>query len=112
MTCITFIACKDDVALPELTAEEYPRILGKWPEKTGNNLGVLGATVGETFKLDMQYTPSQLCVGTWFVNDVEYSKGTAFRYDATEPALLRLKLVVTTPKYTTTREAMLEFKRK
>lgn len=112
MICSLGTACKDDPILPVMTEEEYPRILGKFPEKTGNTLGVLGATVGETFKLEVQLTPSNLCVGTWYVDGVEYMTGNVFTYDADEPVLLHLKLVVTTPKYTTTREAMLEFKPK
>lgn len=102
-----FISCKKEVDLPVLTEEEYPRILGRWPEKVGGNPGTLGGNVGREFRLSMQFTPSNLCEGIWYVDDIEYVKGTDFVYNTDVPKTHRIKLVVKTPKYTASREAIL-----
>ena len=106
----TFSACDSDVDLPELTEEEYPRILGRWPEPANGKLGVFGAQVGIDFSITMQFTPSNLCEGTWYLDGVEYCKGEVFEYQSGQPVVHHLKLVVRTPKYTTSREATLEVK--
>lgn len=105
-----FSACDSDVELPELTDEEYPRIMGRWPEKDGDKMGVFGAQVGIEFSVTMQFTPSHLCEGIWYLDGVEYSRGTTFEYQSGQPVKHNLKLVVKTPKYTTSREAILEVK--
>ncbi|WP_242034332.1 hypothetical protein [Dysgonomonas sp. BGC7] len=102
-----FSACDSDVDLPVMTEEEYPRIMGRWPDKTGNELGVFGAQVGVDFSIVMQFTPSNLCEGIWYLDGVEYCRGTVFEYHSGQPVKHNLKLVVTTPKYTTSREAIL-----
>lgn len=105
-----FQSCDSDVDLPEMTEEEYPRIMGRWPDKDGNKLGVFSAQVGIDFSIEMQFTPSNLCEGVWYLDGVEYSRGTIFEYQSGQPVTHHLKLVVTTPKYTTSREAILEVK--
>ena len=103
-------ACDSDIDLPEMTEEEYPRILGRWPEKDGAVLGVFGAQAGEDFSIVLQFTPSNLCEGVWYLDGVEYCRGTVFEYKSGLPVTHHLKLVVTTPKYTTSPEAILEVK--
>ena len=103
-------ACDSEVDLPVLTEEEYPRIMGRWPDKNGETLGVFSAQVGISFNITMQFTPSNLCEGIWYLDGVEYSRGTSFDYLSGQPVKHHLKLVVKTPKYTTTREAILEIK--
>jgi len=103
-------ACDSEVDLPELTEEEYPRILGRWPEKDENGLGVLGAQVGIEYVHELQFTPSELCEGIWYLDGVEYSRGRVFRYLSGQPVKHHVKLVVSTSKYSTSREAILEVK--
>lgn len=103
-----FSACDSDPDLPVLTEDEYPRILGRWPEKSGDELGVFGAKTGVDFSIVLQFTPSNLCEGTWYLDGVEYCKGPVFEYYSGAPVIHHLKLIVKTPKYTTTREARLE----
>ena len=105
-----FSACDSDVELPELTEEEYPRIMGRWPDKDGDKLGVFGAQTNIAFSITMQFTPSELCEGIWYLDGVEYCRGTVFEYLSGQPVTHHLKLVVKTSKYTTTREAILEVK--
>lgn len=106
-----FTACESDVDLPEITEEEYPRIMGRWPEKEGDKMGKFSAQVGINFSVTMQFTPSHLSEGIWYLDGVEYSRGTTFEYLSGQPVIHNLKLVVKTPKYTTSREAVLEVKK-
>lgn len=110
MSISLFSACDSDVDLPVLTEEEYPRIMGRWPDKSGQTLGVFGAQVGIDFNITMQFTPSNLCEGVWYLDGVEYCRGTQFNYLSGQPVKHHLKLVVKTPKYTTSREAIIEVK--
>ena len=102
------ISCEPNVELPVLTEDEYPRILGRWPDRNGDVLGKFGAIVGTEFVLELQFTPSNFCEGTWYLDGEEYSTGTTFTYYSDVPKTHNLKLVVKTPKYTTSREAILE----
>lgn len=108
---LSFSACDSDVNLPEMTEDEYPRILGRWPEKDANgNLGVFDAQVGKEFEMELMFTPSNLSEGIWYLDGVEYSRGNVFQYYSGAPVTHHLKLVVTTPKYSTSREGMLVVK--
>jgi hypothetical protein len=103
-----FSSCDSDPDIPVLTEDEYPRILGRWPEKNGDVLGSFGAKAGVDFSITLQFTPSHLCEGIWYLDGVEYCKGQVFEYHSGRPVSHNLKLVVKTPKYTTTREATLD----
>ncbi len=102
-----FLSCGSDADLPVLTEEEYPRILGQWPERNGDQLGQFGGRVETEMTINMQFTPSNLCEGTWYLDGEEYSTGTTFSYMTGTPGTHHLKLVVATSKYTTSREAFL-----
>lgn len=108
LTVTFFESCdSNDIETPVLTAEDYPRILGRWPDKIDGKLGSFEVAAGDSLSVIMQFTPSHLCEGTWFLDGVEYCKGTTFEYISETPVAHILKLVVKTPKYETTREANL-----
>jgi len=108
---LSFTSCEDDVDLTVLTEEEYPRILGRWAESTDpEKLGTFDAATGRDFSIILQFTPSHLCEGTWYLDGVEYATGPVFEYYSSLPVSHHIKLVVKTPKYTTTREAWLVVK--
>lgn len=102
-----FSSCGPEVELPVLTEDEYPRIIGRWPEKSGDQLGQMGGRTGAEFTLNLQFTPSNLCTGIWYLDGEEYTTGTSFSYMTDTPGTYHLKLIVSTPKYTTSREALL-----
>lgn len=104
-------SCDSEIDLPVLTENDYPRIMGRWPGRSENgDLGVFDTQVGIDFSITMQFTPSNLCEGVWYLDGVEYSRGTEFKYLSGQPVKHNLKLVVTTPTYSTSREAILEVK--
>jgi hypothetical protein len=100
-------SCGTDVELPVFTDNDYPRILGRWPEKSGNQPGMMGGRTGVEFTWTVQFTPSGICKGVWYLDGEEYSTGTDFSYTTEEPGDHHIRLVVTTPKYSTSREAIL-----
>lgn len=103
-----FQSCdSNDIEVPTLTEDEYPRILGRWPDKVDGNLGSFEVAAGQPLSIILQFTPSNLCEGTWYLDGVEYSKGTTFEYKSDTPISHNLKLIVKTSKYETTREANL-----
>jgi hypothetical protein len=102
-----FSSCDPKIELPVLTEDEYPRIIGQWPEKSGDQLGMMAGYAGVKFTHSIQFTPSNLCEGVWYVNDEEYSHGNSFSYLTETAGDYHIKLVVGTPKYTTSREMIL-----
>lgn len=100
-------SCGSDVELPVLTEEEYPRILGRWPEKLGSALGMMRGYTDVEFTHNVQFTPSNLCEGVWYVNDEKYSRGNTFSYTTENAGEYHIKLIVNTPKYSTSREMIL-----
>ena len=102
-----FTSCtSNDVNTPELTEETYPRIFGQWPEKKNNgDLGEFSTPLNKPLVIKVQYTPSQYCEGTWYIDGVEVHKGVGYTYVPTAKGKFHIKLVVKTPKYETTREA-------
>ena len=110
MGAVGFLSCESDYEPPVLTEDDYPRIIGKWPEKLGNDLGVMAGTAGVEFSHTMQFTPSNLCTGIWYVDGEEYSIGTMFSYMTETPGEHHLKLVVSTSKYSTSRECILRIR--
>lgn len=111
LAVLSFTACDSDVDLPKITEDEYPRILGRWPEKTDKGeWGQFDAQAGKEFELELMFTPSNHSVGIWYLDGVEYTRGTVLKYYSATPVSHHLKLVVTTPKHTTSREALLVVK--
>jgi hypothetical protein len=100
-------SCGTETELPVFTEDDYPRILGRWPEKSGNQPGMMGGRVGIEFTWTVQFTPSTVCKGVWFLDGEEYTTGTTFSYTPEEPGEHHILLEVTTPKYSTSREAIL-----
>jgi hypothetical protein len=101
-----FSSCNNELEAPELTDANYPRIMGTWPEKRANGtLGIFNATVDNPLTINVQFTPSGFCEGTWFLDGAEYCTGNSFAYTPTVAGDYNLKLVVKTSKYTTSREA-------
>ena len=107
LSCGLFTNCGgDDINTPELTEDTYPRIFGQWPEKkSGGSLGEFSTPLNKPLESKVQYTPSQYCVGTWYLDGVEVHKGVGYTYVPVTQGRFHLKLVVKTPKYETTREA-------
>ena len=103
-----FSGCEENYDKPTFTEDDYPRILGLWPERQGDVLGTLNAFVGEEISQRMMFTPSDLCEGTWYIDGIEYSKGNILTYTPTQPGTFHIKLEVKTSKHTTSREAMME----
>jgi hypothetical protein len=103
-----FFSCNPEIEVPELTENNYPRIMGAWPEKRANGtLGVFNAVVDNPLTIKLQFTPSALCEGTWYLEDEEYCTGNTFEYTPTTTGDYNLKFVVKTSKYTTSREAII-----
>lgn len=57
--------CSDDINTPVLTTDEYPRILGRWPDKQEDGtLGKFSIPLNQVLNINVQYTPAELCEGT------------------------------------------------
>ena len=102
-----FTSCSgNDINTPELTEDSYPRIFGQWPEKKADgSLGEFSTPLDKPLEIKVQYTPSQFCEGTWYIDGVEVHKGVGYTYVPTAQGRFQVKLVVKTPKHETTREA-------
>lgn len=101
--------CSDDIDTPALTTEEYPRILGRWPDKQSDGtLGKFSIPLNQVLNINVQYTPAQLCEGTWFLDGREIHKGVGFEYIPSTIGTFHLELKVKTPTKETTREAIIE----
>lgn len=88
--------CSDDIDTPVLTTDEYPRILGRWPDKQEDGtLGKFSIPLNQVLSINVQYTPAELCEGTWYL--IPSTIGT-----------FHLELIVKTPTKETTREAIIQ----
>ena len=68
--------CSDDIDTPVLTTDEYPRILGRWPDKQEDGtLGKFSIPLNQVLNINVQYTPAELCEGTWYLDGREIHKG-------------------------------------
>lgn len=107
ITFAFFSSCdNDDIDTPVLTTDEYPRILGRWPDRTDNGaLGNFEIPLNQILVIDVQYTPSALCEGTWYIDGREVHKGVGLEYTPSTEGTFHLKLVVKTPTLETSREA-------
>ena len=105
-----FAGCSnDETDTPELTEDEYPRIFGRWPEKDKKgNLGEFSTALDKVLYINVQYTPSQYCEGIWYIDNVEVHRGVGFRFVPPAEGRFHVKLVVKTPKYETSREAIIK----
>lgn len=103
---IVMAGCSDDLEQVELTADEYPRIIGNWPMKNDDgSLGTFSFTAGDTLSIDLEFTPSQYAIGTWYVDEVEYATGKSFKFTQDVPGRHYLKLILRTSSNETFREA-------
>lgn len=101
--------CSDDIDTPALTTDEYPRILGRWPDKDSDgNLGKFSIPLNQVLNINVQYTPAELCVGTWYLDGREIHQGVGYQYVPTTVGTFHLELVVKTPTKETNREAIIE----
>lgn len=101
-------ACEDDVELPVMSENEYPRIFADFPARLDDGSpGVLNATTEQPFVLRVEYTPSDFCEAVWYLDGIEYCRGKVFEYQGYMPIRHHLKLVVSTAKNSTYREVIL-----
>ena len=107
---VVSVSCdNDEVDSPVLTDAEYPRIFGRWPEKDKKgNLGEFSTALDKVLYINVQYTPSQYCEGMWYVDNVEVHRGVGVRFVRAAEGRFHVKLVVKTPKYETSREAIIK----
>ncbi|WP_333615987.1 hypothetical protein [Bacteroides pyogenes] len=104
-----FTSCSNnEIDTPELTENEYPRIFGQWPEKKADGtLGEFNTPQDKPLEIKVQYTPSHHCEGVWYIDGVEVHRGVGYIYVPTTQGKFHIKLVVKTPKYETSREAII-----
>lgn len=109
LTSSLTMSCDDKIDTAELTEDEYPRILGRWPDKKENgDLGDFDIPLNEILTIALQFTPSKYCTGVWYIDGQEVETGTVLEYVPTAVGTYKLDLVVTTPKHKTTREAYIK----
>ena len=95
----------EDIEVPDLS-NEYPRILGNWPGfDLDGNIGTYNVQKDSLLKINLQFTPTHLCVGKWYIDNVEVHQGNNFERAFSIVGVMNLKLVVTAPAGTTSREA-------
>lgn len=99
--------CGDDnINSPALTTDEYPRILGRWPDKKSDGaLGEFNIPLNQILVINVQYTPAEWCEGIWYLDGREIHRGVGLEYVPSTEGNFHLKLVVKTPAMETTREA-------
>ena len=101
-------SCSSDDEQIGATADDYPRIMGSWPERaTDGSLGTLTFNAKDTLTVSVQFSPALYCEGTWYVDGVETAKGNTFKFTEDKADRHNLKLVVKTAKNETTREAII-----
>ena len=108
--------CSDDIDTPVLTTDEYPRILGRWPDKQEDGtLGKFSIPLNQVLSINVQYTPAELCEGTWYLDGREIHKGVGYyspeiglTYITPTSRPFHLELIVKTPTKETTREAIIQ----
>lgn len=99
-------SCSNDDEQTGANADDYPRIMGSWPERADDgSLGTLTFNAKDTLNVNLQFSPALYCEGTWYVDGVESGKGNTFTFTEDKADTHNLKLVVKTAKYETTREA-------
>lgn len=105
---LCFIGCDDKVEAPNIDGE-YPRIFGSWPNRTeAGELGQFNVRKDSILYIPLQFTPSHLCTGIWYVDGVDVAEGTLFEQTFPNIGLYHLKLEVKTPDGSTTyREALI-----
>lgn len=105
----TMSGCSDDIDTPTLTTEEYPRVLGRWPNKLEDgSLGLFEIPLNQILNINVQYTPAELCEGVWYLDGREIHRGVGLEYIPSVEGSFHLKLVVKTETQQTTREATIK----
>lgn len=100
--CLALAACSEKYEDPRIPADTYPAILGRWPS---GNPAIYNVTIGETLEIELQFAPSATCTGIWYLDDVEYCRGTRFSFTPTAAGTYKLYLEVTSGNNTTSRTA-------
>lgn len=112
ITCGLFSSCNKEPELPIFTENDYPQIFGVWPESDmeSGKVGEINGQLGVEVNIEMMFSPSEFCEGIWYIDGIEYCRGTNFVYTSYYPVTHELKLVVKTPKNETSRIANLIIK--
>ena len=101
--------CSDDIDTPVLTTDEYPRKLVRCPHKhEDGTLGKFTIPLNQVLSINVQYTPAELCEGTWYLDGREIHKGVGLEYVPSTIGTFHLELIVKTPTKETNREAIIE----
>ena len=101
--------CSDDINTPVLTTDEYPRILGRWPDKQEDGtLGKFSIPLNQVLNINVQYTPAELCEGTWYLDGREIHKGVGCTYIPANIVTYHLELIENTQTKSTSRQATIE----
>lgn len=101
-----FIACSSDDEQVQLTENEYPRIIGNWPERIEDgSLGTFSFTANDTLFINLEFTPSEYVIGVWYIDGEIAGTGKSFEFTETKATTHNLKLILSTSKYETSREA-------
>ncbi len=109
ISLFSFNGCSDDIDTPALTTDEYPRILGRWPDKQDDGtLGIFETPLNKSLVIDLQYTPAEFCEGIWYLDGREIHRGVGLEYVPSVEGTFNLKLIVRTPTRETSREAILK----
>lgn len=99
------VGCDKDLQDQPIPEDTYPTILGQWPS---GDPGKFSVTFEETLEIEMQFAPSKLCTGIWYIDDVEYTTGTSFSFTPPAIGVYQLRLEVFTDFYKTSRSAIIE----
>lgn len=109
LSMFSMSGCSDDIDSTILTTDEYPRILGRWPDRLDDGtLGAFETPLDRPLTISVQYTPAELCEGIWYLDGREIHRGVGLEYTPSVEGNFHLKLVVRTATQETTREATLK----
>lgn len=64
--------------------------------------------MNQVLSINVQYTPAELCEGTWYLDGREIHKGVGLTYIPSTIGTFHLELIVKTPTKETTREAIIQ----
>lgn len=109
LSTFSMSGCSDDIDSTILTTDEYPRILGRWPDRLDDGtLGAFETPLDQVLAINVQYTPTELCEGIWYLDGREIHRGIGLEYTPSVEGSFHLKLVVRTATQETIREATLK----
>lgn len=101
--------CSDDIDSTIVNADEYPRVLGRWPDKNDDGTpGSFETPLNKVLAISLQYTPAEYCEGIWYLDGREIHRGVGLEYVPSVEGTFNLKLIVKTPTQQTSREAIIK----